>query len=281
MIRNSGMMKTLLLAIIIALLALPASSSAKDAWYDGFYVGAGVGGGYLSGQLKTLGLMPPDGDNGGSLGAGFPPEGIAGQYPSFPAQNPDAKFNDMALAYKFFGGYRVMDYFAVEGGYMKFDTPGESYCFLDPITGECDADRFVTPPEVIAPGPGTSVVSNTSWHVTLPLDGWTAYAVGLYPFANDKFEAFAKVGAVFWSMNGVGQERIIGALIPADPTTVPKGNKTQWISSDKDHGTDIAGGLGFNFNSDAGVTIRTEFEYFDIETMNSAWFLSMSAIYNF
>jgi hypothetical protein len=177
----------------------------------------------------------------------------------------------MALTYKFFLGYRVMDYFAVEGGYIKFDTPEETYCFTEPTTGAGDASRF-NPPN------SSSIVGDTSWRVSLPLTGWTAYAVGLYPFAEDKFEAFIKGGAIRWSIDGTASENIVGSTIPSFPPNVPEPSQPAFYN---DSGWDIAGGLGMNFNSETGVTVRAEYEYFNVQPLDSAWLLSLSAIYNF
>ena len=124
-------------------------------------------------------------------------------------------------------------------------------------------------------------MSSTQWEVNLPLDGWTAYAVGLFPFANDRFEVFVKAGAIFWEMHGEAHERVVGGIIPVAPPGIPPGNSQKRISGNKNNGTDIALGLGLNFNSDVGVTIRTEIEYFDVDIMDTVWYLSLSAIYNF
>ncbi len=91
-------------------------------------------------------------------------------------------------------------------------------------------------------------------------------------------------------MPGTGRERVVGGTIDTSPPNdnqqaFPPGNPQVWIgpgqrNTDRD-GVDLAGGIGFNFNSETNITIRTEVEYFDIPNTNDVWFLSISAVYQF
>jgi len=262
------------------LLSMPAVVFAQDEIKKGFYIGAGVGGGRIEAELKDLGLVPT------SVTDGL--EGL---------ESDD--FKNTALTYKFFAGWRILDFFAIEGGYMEFDDPDESFCFTDLEEGGCSESR------------GSALsgqISSSAWTIELPTDGLTIYAVGIYPFS-PRFEIFAKLGGIAWDAEGTGWEEVSGLPtdsngnlppgIPTDPNAPPpdlpsncpggslpyKGaavppppNACKQYSDD---GFDVAGGIGMNFNMDSGVSIRTEFEYFDIGDFDTAWFLSASAFYTF
>ena len=259
--------------VLIALLLVPALVDAKDKekWSDGFYIGIGVGGGRIDADLDEIGLdLPP------------PPAGTGETIVS-------NSYNDTALAYKIFAGYRFIDYFAIEGGYFSFEESDERFCFIDDLTGECANSRFTTPAELEMPTADSSIVSSTQWEVNIPLDGATFFGVGIFPIS-DRFEFFGKVGAVVWEMDGYARERVVGGFVDTSPPNdnqqgFPPGNPRVSIGPGQrntdDSGTDFAGGLGFNFNSETNITIRTEMEYFDIPKTNDVWFLSLSAIYNF
>ena len=115
----------------------------------------------------------------------------------------------------------------------------------------------------------------------LPLDGWTGYILGIYPF-NDTFEIFGKVGAIAWEIDATANETVVGGFIP--PKLPPNDNNPVAPTNDpiskKFDGTDLALGLGVNFNTESGISVRTEFEWFDISDVDESWLLSLSAIYN-
>lgn len=75
---------------------------------------------------------------------------------------------DNAVSYSVFGGYRFNDYFAIEGSYYNL--------------GEADY-KYFTPT------------------VYVEADGWSANAVGIFPFT-EKFELFANVGFGAWEAGG-------------------------------------------------------------------------------
>lgn len=77
----------------------------------------------------------------------------------------DVDIDDDGTAYKFFGGYRFNQNFAIEGGYRNF--------------GDADAGPF-----------------------TVETDGFDAEAVGLLPVG--PFDLFAKAGGILWDTNGSG-----------------------------------------------------------------------------
>jgi len=261
-------MRKLFSLLAILLLAIPLMVEAKDSWYNGIYLGAGAGAGRVEAKLGDLGLLPP---------STIPPNDTE----SLESTN----FSNTSITSKFFAGYRIFDYLAIEGGYVKFHELGEHPCFIDgrtdPATGEIipGTGNGTCTPELDPSDAAANPTSSRAWTVDLPLDGWTGYIVGLYPF-NETFEIFGKVGAIAWDMDANAQENIVGGFIPPKNGTNPVAPTNDPISNNFD-GTDVALGLGVNFNAESGVTVRTEFEWFDIDAVEESWLLSLSAIYNF
>lgn len=245
------MKKFLGLAVLLAVLT-PATGVAKDAWYNGIYIGGGVGAGRIEADLVKLGLMPED--------ASGTPEPIE-----------SSKFKKTALTSKFFAGWRFFKYFGIEGGYNRFHDVNRQFCFIDD-TGECTESR--------GEPQGATVPATTSsaWTVELPTKGWSAFAVGFLPFANNAFDAFLKVGAISWETDAAGYEKVVGGFVPPKDPLVPPTNVPV---SEKLDGTDLATGIGINFNHPTGVAIRAEFEYFDIADLDQSYLLSFSATYTF
>lgn len=237
-------MKKVSCLAVTLVMAFPVVATAAENGNNGFYFGAGVGAGRVEADLVDLGVQPMDTG-----------EAIEGD-----------ELKATGITSKFFGGYRFLDYFAIEGGYTKIYEPDESFCFLDD-TGGCAEDR----------GGPLSIASSAEWKVDVPVDGWTIYAMGIWPI-NDTFEVFGKIGAFFWEMEAEGRERVVGGFIPPKPPFIPELNSP--VAQDLD-GEDLALGAGVNFNTDFGVTIRSEFEYFDVSDANTVWVFSMSAFYRF
>lgn len=244
---------TFLMAILIPGLAAAQDAGEKKRWYNGIYIGGGVGAGRIEADLAKLGLLPAD-SNG-------TPEPIESN-----------KFKKTSLASKFYAGWRFGRFFALEGGFNRLYDVERQYCFVDD-TGECTESRGdpVTPST-------TPVISSSAWTVELPTEGWSAFAVGLIPFGNRAFDVFVKVGAIAWETEAAGYEKIVGGFVPPKDPLVPPTNVPVVKKLD---GTDLATGLGFNFNHPNGVTVRSEFEYFDIDDLDQSYVLSFSAIYNF
>jgi opacity protein-like surface antigen len=248
------MKKVLGLATLLALMT-PVPGVAKDSWYDGIYIGFAAGAGRLEADLAKHGLLPQD----------------TGEQIS---SNDYAK---TSFTGKLIGGYRIFRYMAVEVSYTEFYDTDQKYCFLDD-TGECTESRGIASP---APPPGVpfSAISSSAWTVEFPTKGYSAYVVGLLPFgANDAFEGFLKVGAINWETNAVGYEEIVGNFVPPKLPLVPPTNDPV---SKKLDGTDFAVGTGISFNHPSGVTLRGEFEYYDIKDLEQSMLLSLAVLYNF
>lgn len=261
-----------LMTAVLAIIAVATPAQADDRWWQGFYMGAGAGWGRFESDYQQLGVMPAGTGINNTLEGTF----IDG------AGNANVNFNESAITHKFFAGYRILKYLAVEGGYFNFHDMEDSPCFLFDSTGQCSD----------VPGQLPSVPSERAWTVEVPLDGWTAYAVGILPF-NDTIEGFVKVGAVNWKALSSGRERIVGGFIPCpvppgnpcgpgvaapeptNPPAPPNGGQNRF------EGTDAALGIGFNFNTESGISVRTEGEWFNIGIADRTWMLSLSVIYNF
>jgi opacity protein-like surface antigen len=237
-----------LVLLLVAVATTPAV--ARAAWYDGFYFGSGVGLGRIEAELVPLGLLPEMDDGmGGTVNE--------------PIESTD--FKKSSVGAKFFAGYRFARYLAIEGGYTKIYDVDEQFCFLDD-TGGCTEDRG-------------GAISSSAWSVEMPTDGWTGYVVGLLPFGNDDaFDVFVKVGVIAWETDVTAREEVVGNFVPVKDPLIPARNPPVTRQLD---GTDLATGIGVNFNHPNGVTIRSEFEYFDISEFEQSFLLSFSAVYNF
>lgn len=237
-------MKTSLLLICLSGLALEAA--AQDAHKRGFYLGAGVGAGRVEAKLNDLRVQPVD--------TGETIEGDS--------------INTSALTVKITAGYRLADFFAIEASYLNFDDADEKFCFIDNTTGDCTTDRFG----------GFGVVGSSQWSAEVPITGGALYAVGIWPF-NDTLEIFGKVGGMFWEAKAKGFEVILGGIVAPQPPLLPDTFNSP--RANKLDGTDVSGGLGINLNTDVGITVKAEAEYFDLKDFDTVWLLSISAFYNF
>jgi len=265
------MKKVLGLATLLALMT-PVPGVAKDSWYDGFYLGFAAGAGRLEADMAKLGLLPPG--NGGDPNA-VPP--IPPKPPGEPIESND--YAKTSFTGKLIAGYRIFRYMAVEVSYTDFYNTDQQYCFLDD-TGGCTESRGIASP---APPPGVpfSAISSSAWTVEFDTVGYSAYAIGLFPFGqDDAFEVFLKAGAIYWETDAYASEKIVGesAFVPPKLPLVPEMNDPVSLKLD---GTDLAVGTGINFNHPNGMTVRTEFEYYDITDLEQSYLLSLAVLYNF
>ena len=127
------MRKSLLcLSIILVAAAVPAS-----AIENGFYLGGSIGGSSLEVQ------------------------DVAEEFGAF-------RFSDGDTAFKLFGGFRFLNFLAVEAGYVDLGDPTD-------VIASIEGDEF---------------------EVQIGLKGWDAFAVGLLPLG--PVDLFAKIGVVSW-----------------------------------------------------------------------------------
>lgn len=214
--------------LITAAMLLPAAAQAEN----GFYAGFGVGGARLEFDLADSGLTPPSDE---------------------PLASDSFAASDVAV--KFFGGYRIMEFLAVEAAYLDLGEPRQADCFVD------------TAPDALA------FCQSREWNTEVATDGWTLSAVGILPLG-ERWEAFAKAGVLFWEADGTA----------LDQTTVPPNRPLPpdaLYVSGNDDGTDLALGFGGTLKATDHIRLRGEFEWFDIENTSTAWLATLSAIYKF
>ncbi len=130
-------MKRSVLCVLVVLVAAAAPGSAAE---NGFFIGAGIG-------ESTL------------------------DYRDYDSSLERRYVNGSTWGFKALGGYRLMKYFALEGGYIDFG---------DPEWIEANAQGYRLKLQA---------------HVT----GWNALAVGILPVGGVEF--FAKAGVIAWESN--------------------------------------------------------------------------------
>jgi len=128
-------------------------------------------------------------------------------------------FDASDTAFKVFGGYRFMDYFAAE---------------LEYIDGGTAEDRGFE----------------------IDVSGWNLSGIGRLPIG-EKFNVFAKLGMIFWDADLGG------------------------IESGSDSGEDFSWGIGADFNFTDNLTVRGEYQMFEIEDTDSVDLAALSLIYRF
>lgn len=94
--------------------------------------------------------------------------------------------------------------------------------------------------------------------IELEVDGFDLFVVGAMPIS-ETFDLFAKAGMLSW-----------------DAEVSSPG-----FGSESDSGEDLALGFGGRFNSGGNFGFRAEYEWFDVEDVDSAWMLSLGFEYAF
>ena len=123
---------------IAALMAVSAQVSAQ-----GGYIGAGAGQSFIRAPVSV-------------------PAGALNELE--PYESIEAEIDTTAIGWKLFGGYRINDYFAIEGSWTDFGEPDDN-----------------------AQG----------YEVSVETDGMEVTGLGILPI-KDKFEMFAKLGLFVW-----------------------------------------------------------------------------------
>ncbi len=134
------------------------------------------------------------------------------------------------IPWKFYGGYEINPFFAVEGGYMAFQ--------------DLYANVAAT-----APTPSTA-------RLALQNDAWMLAAKGSYPVTKN-FDVFAKLGANFWHQTRVTTDTTDFAL-----ATTARQTKV----SNKGEG--LYYGLGASYALSEYFTLRAEWERYDVDGAN-------------
>lgn len=93
---------------------------------------------------------------------------------------------------------------------------------------------------------------------TIDAEAYTLFGVGALPLG-DSVELFGKAGVVSWDADSVVNGLLVGT----------------------DDGTDLALGVGANWNAEGTVGIRAEFEWFDIPDADNVWMASLGLTVRF
>jgi len=130
-------MRKSLLFLIVVLIAAAVPASAIE---NGFYIGGSIGGSSL-------------------------------EVRDFDEEFGAFRFSDGDTAYKLFGGFRFLNFLAVEAGYVDLGDPKDNIASIE-------GDEL---------------------EVQIGVSGWDAFAIGLLPLG--PVDLFAKVGVVSWDAN--------------------------------------------------------------------------------
>jgi OOP family OmpA-OmpF porin len=215
--------------------------SVSAAAETGLYLGLGVGGAKIESELQTD-IQYYEADLLGNPNFNAPVGGPV-----------EIDFSEYDAAFKAFAGYRVLDWLAVEGGWI-----------------------YLGEPDGTQQSPDRSTRIQTDYE----LQGWTADVVAFLRF-NEQWEAFGKVGVFVWENDIQSNDRSAtsGSAI-GNPTdgflaVVPS------VWEDDENGEDLKGGLGMQYLHDSNLALRGEFEYFDVDGTDNVWLISFAAIWRF
>jgi hypothetical protein len=222
---------------------------------SGFYLGAGFGGARVELDMIENGLMPEE---------TFPPlsDTIDG-----------SNFGASSFTFKGFAGYKFFDYFALEVGYVDLGEAKDTFCFLN-SDGECAPEDGFLPQTVLNP--------SNPWAVTAEIQGWTIEAVGILPIA-ERWDLFAKLGVFSWDSTVTALDEVVQS--PERPSPLPpvfgieQPNQTPIVQ--KTSGDELTFGVGGNFDATGHISIRAEFQWFDIPYADTVWTATMSGYYRF
>lgn len=177
------------------------------------------------------------------------------------------EFDGTDVGARLFAGVRFGRYFGIEGGYISLGEPDDQTNLSIPDqTDFCNNCRPVTDVAIV---------------VEEEIEGWELYALGAIPFA-ERWEAFAKIGAIAWDstfkVTNAYDDTVQApppSNFPAFPVVTPPSSTTD------DDGTDLAGGLGVNYQATERMILRGEGTWYDIEDTNHAWLLGFNVIVTF
>ena len=174
--------------------------------------------------------------------AGLPPYDGPGPFVDPAAHVTDPEGTDFAL--KLFGGWRWGRHLGVELGWVDLGTAEDSFPYQIP-----QIDRVGG---VIRPAQDRQIDTEVE------IDGLQAYVVGYWPLGKS-VELFGKVGLLAWDRDSLVIDEIA-------------------VSDD---GEDLALGAGINIAAGERISLRGEFEWFDIKDTSLAWLASVSLLYAF
>lgn len=266
--------------ILAAVAALaPMAAVADITWYAGL----GAGGARLEEDLN-LTYAAFEYDTNGVLGpvidrVGNPNQGTVGYNPRYGQAVSESldKFNGTDLGYRIFGGVMFGRFVGLEIGYVNL--------------GEIEDQIELNIPAISGPAPDNILCNNcrpeTDVYLGLfdEIDGIDAFVIGALPIG-ESWDLFVKLGAIDWESN-FKAKNTFREEYPPSPPIGPGGNPdgvpyiptTEPASyTQKTDGTDLAGGLGFNYHATEHMTIRGEGTWYDVENTEQAWLLGLNLI---
>ncbi|MEO8225635.1 MAG: outer membrane beta-barrel protein [Gammaproteobacteria bacterium] len=209
----------------------------------GPYVGLGIGGARTASSLTKLNLFPAL-----QVPGPVPPGGLITEY------DGGENFSSSGVTFDVAAGWTFGRYIGVEVGYADFGKATQLYRLPD----ACD----------------NRGCQSREWTAQAKLAGYRAFLIGTLPLA-EHVEAYAKVGAIYWDGNYDGFER--NAAFTPGPPIAPRNEPVTF----KDDGTDLAAGIGLNLKLDAPVSLRVDFTYYDMDTVDFVWTAGLTALYHF
>ncbi len=256
------MLNTRMLCLALVMTA-PATALADFSYYAGF----GGGGTRVerddidqSFTVLTTGVL-----------LGLPPfDQGPGPYVDPAADVKDPEGTD--FAWKLFGGVRYGKYLGVEVGHVDLGTTEDAFPFIiAPILRDVGGT-----PTLVRPAQDRQIDVETE------IDGQQLYLMGFWPLS-EQVEIFGKVGMLFWDRDTLIIDRI-AAISAVDQPNLPaiQLDGQDWTqTAASDDGEDLAVGIGLHIKASERVTLRGEFEWFDIEGTSQAWLASVSLVFGF
>jgi len=249
-------MKPLSCLLLGCLLMAPVANADK-----GFYVGAGLGLSRTELSLVENGLTPEP--------ASFPNTGTL----------DSTNFSGTGFAFKGFAGYKFFDYFAIELGYVDLGDADDDFCLV--ASGGAEEGRCIQGD----PPLNTFFNQGNPWSVESSTSGWTLEAVGILPVA-ERWDLFAKLGLFSWDARLTALDAVAAA--PGRPTPTPPPNfpplpplPNLTPITTKQSGDDLTFGVGGSFDATEHLSIRAEFQWFDIPFADTVWIGTFSGYYRF
>ena len=160
-------------------------------------------------------------------------------------------FKESDVAWKIFAGYRFIENLGVEVGYIDLGKPDGSFCFTEnpPVGSLCESRE---------------------WDVSVDITGWNVDLVGILPLGNS-WEVFAKLGVYVWDGEARGIDRVNAPPgRPAVPGTIAA------VDSD---GEDLKVGFGGSLKVAERISLRAEFEWFDVGLVDDLWAINFSIVF--
>ena len=204
--------------------------------------------------LPLMGIADNTGFYGGIGVGGSRAEGTIPGIGVSPPTNESLQSNDFKesdVSWKVFGGYRFFDYLALEAGYVDLGKPNGSSCFTDnPPTG--------------------SICESREWDVSVDVNGWSVDAVGILPLG-ENWELFAKLGVYGWDGKARGIDRV-----SAPPGRPAAPGSMAAVDAD---GEDLKVGFGGSVRVAKRISLRAEFEWFDVDLADDLWAINFSLVF--